>query len=87
MTGRAAIMRRGTGLAATNEGANRSVLHGVGLTNGAVPGSEKPIHGFFLLPKSEVFAIVFRWIDTATVQEKGAPAVVRPDVRREKNFV
>jgi hypothetical protein len=25
----------------------------------------------FLLPKSEVFAIVFRWIDTARVQEKG----------------
>jgi hypothetical protein len=27
---------------------------------------------FFLLQKPEVFAVVFRWIDTATVQEGGA---------------
>jgi hypothetical protein len=41
----------------------------------------------FILPKSEVFAIVFRWIDMARVQEKGSSGAIGPDEDEGKFFV
>jgi hypothetical protein len=54
---------------------------------GAPPAGRKSRRLIFKLLKSEIFAIVFRWIGQGEIAaERGVPASVRPEARAVGNF-